>query len=54
MEWNNINDKKPEVGDEIIGKTKVGEMHGIYYKDDKFKTKNGLYSFTEWKFVHSN
>lgn len=54
MDWKNIETEKPEEGDEIVGITKIGELHGIYVKDDKFKTKSGMYSFTLWKFIHHN
>lgn len=43
-----INEEQPKIGDKIIGLTSVGKMKGSYVGGDKFRTKNGLYSFSKW------
>jgi hypothetical protein len=49
MEWKDITIEQPKMGDVIIGLTSVGKMKGSYISGDKFRTKDGLYSFTKWK-----
>jgi len=49
MEWKDVKVEKPNMSDKIVGLTTVGEMKGSYISGDKFRTKNGLYSFTKWK-----
>ena len=48
MNWKDINTEQPKMGDKIIGLTTVGKMKRNYISGDKFRTKDGLYSFTKW------
>lgn len=50
MDWKDVEKVQPNIGDEIIGMTNVGQMKGSYISGDIFRTRSGLYSFTKWKF----
>ena len=48
INWINLEDKQPDLYQNIIGLTTVGKIKGFYLKNNTFQTRTGLFTFTKW------